>query len=158
MEEKYPGPREGPPPSRYRYPPLEVIRQALQEINNKETTQNNKIGHENCSAGVCRKRVVILNWFGNPVACRTFRIPADCVLCRYTSWIVGLLFHGSLQVTTRPIFWQSLSTNHRTKSVTHQTGNYPVTCFVSRSSGITLVKFHSRWHVIFRLKSFYATQ
>ena len=40
-------------------------------------------------------------------------------------------------------FSQSLSTKHRTKSLTHQTGNYPVTCFVSRLSGITLVKFHS---------------
>ena len=40
-------------------------------------------------------------------------------------------------------FWQSLSTKHRTKYLTHQTGNYPVTCFVSRPSGITLVKFHS---------------
>ena len=38
---------------------------------------------------------------------------------------------------------QSLSTKHRTKSLTHQTGNYPVTCFVSRPSGITFVKFHS---------------
>ena len=38
---------------------------------------------------------------------------------------------------------QSLSPKHRTKSLTHQTGNYPVTCFVSRPSGITLVKFHS---------------
>ena len=38
---------------------------------------------------------------------------------------------------------ESLSTKHRTKSLTHQTGNYPVTCFVSRPSGITLVEFHS---------------
>ena len=28
--------------------------------------------------------------------------------------------------------------------LTHQTGNYPVTCFVSRPSGITLVKFSPR--------------
>ena len=49
----------------------------------------------------------------------------------------------SLQVTIKKrIFWQSLS-KHRTKSLTHQTGKYPVTCFVSRPSGITLVKFHS---------------
>ena len=34
-----------------------------------------------------------------------------------------------------------VSTKHRAKSLTHQTGNYPVTCFVSRPSGITLVKF-----------------
>ena len=27
-------------------------------------------------------------------------------------------------------FGKSLSTKHRTKSLTHQTGNYPVTCFV----------------------------
>ena len=32
------------------------------------------------------------------------------------------------------MFWQSLSTKHRTKSLTHQTGNYPVSCFVSRPS------------------------
>ena len=41
------------------------------------------------------------------------------------------------------IVWQSLSTKHRTISLTHQTGNYPGTCFVSRQSGITLVDFHS---------------
>ena len=52
-------------------------------------------------------------------------------------------FHYSLQVTIKTNLWHSLSTKHRTKSLTHQTGNYPVTCFVSRPSGITLVKFHS---------------
>ena len=40
-------------------------------------------------------------------------------------------------------FWQSLSTKHRTKSLTRETGNYPVACFVSRPSGITLVKLRS---------------
>ena len=49
----------------------------------------------------------------------------------------------SLQVTIKTNLLQSLSTKHRTKYLTHQTGNYPVTCFVSRPSGITLVKFHS---------------
>ena len=40
-------------------------------------------------------------------------------------------------------FGRALSTKHRTKSLTHQTGNYPVTCFVSRPSGITSVNFDS---------------
>ena len=50
------------------------------------------------------------------------------------------LYH-SLQVTIKTNLLAELK--HRTKSLTHQTGNYPVTCFVSRPSGITLVKFHS---------------
>ena len=32
----------------------------------------------------------------------------------------------TLQVTMKTKIWQSLSTKHRTKSLTHQTGNYPV--------------------------------
>ena len=50
----------------------------------------------------------------------------------------------------RRIFRQSLSTKHRTESLTHHTGNYPVTCSVSRPSGITLVKFYS---LLFTLKT-----
>ena len=39
------------------------------------------------------------------------------------------MIHYSLQVTIKTNLWQSLSTKHRTKSLTHQTGTYPVTCF-----------------------------
>ena len=60
----------------------------------------------------------------------------------HRSFSINHFFH-SLQVTIKTNLWQSLSTKHRTKSLSHQTGNYPVTCFVSRPSGITLVKFHS---------------
>ena len=49
----------------------------------------------------------------------------------------------SLQVTIKTNLLAELMHKHRTKSLTHQTGNYSVTCFVSRPSGITLVKFHS---------------
>ena len=70
-----------------------------------------------------------------------------CVLSiSYPPSLCVLSFITSLQVTwyhKDESFWQSLSTKHRTKSLTHQTGNYHVTCFVSRPSGITLVKFHS---------------
>ena len=70
---------------------------------------------------------------GNNVLTR--RTGGACVLLLRITFITS--YHK------RRIFWQSLSTKHRTKSLTHQTGNYPVTCFVSRPSGITLVKFHS---------------
>ena len=46
---------------------------------------------------------------------------------------------NTLQVTIKT---NLLADKHRTKSLTHQTGNYPVTCFVSRPSGITLVNIH----------------
>ena len=49
--------------------------------------------NKNCSAGLCRKSLVILNWIGISFARRTFRIPADCVLCRYMLWMVGSLLH-----------------------------------------------------------------
>ena len=58
----------------------------------------------------------------------------------HRSFSINHFFH-SLQVTIKTNLWQSLSTKHRTKSLSHQTGNYPVTCFVSRPSGITLVQF-----------------
>ena len=48
---------------------------------------------------------------------------------------------GSLQVTIKTNLLAELK--HRIKSLTHQTGNYPVTRFISRPSGITFVKFHS---------------
>ena len=73
--------------------------------------------------------------------------PFEVVLAVYlghTSMCVPGLPLGITSYHKDASFWQSLSTKHRTKSLTHQTGNYPVTCFVSsRPSGITLVKFHS---------------
>ena len=44
-----------------------------------------------------------------------------------------LLALGTTQIS-------SFFTKHWTKFLTHQTGNYPVTCFVSKPSGITLVE------------------
>ena len=64
---------------------------------------------------------------------------------------VGLGNIYSLQVTIKTNLLAELkhqAPNFGTKSLTHQTGNYPVTCFVSRPSRITLVKFAIRLYGI----------
>ena len=78
----------------------------------------------------------LLNLFvGEQCPRRKYLIPGSRVLER----------NHSLQVTikTNLLAELKISTKHRTKSLTHQTGNHPVTCFVSRPSGITLVTCHS---------------
>ena len=64
----------------------------------------------------------------------------DCLVCSH-SYLLSftrvtksyLLAPGTTQIS-------SCFTKHWTKFLTHQTGNYPVTCFVSKPSTITLVE------------------
>ena len=78
-------------------------------------------------------------WFGVTSVQFTFRSSSSSTgWCRDSLTRVTKSYLLALGTTQMSSFF----TKHWTKFLTHQTGNYPVTCFVSKPSRITLVELY----------------